>query len=646
MLAALSNFKCNFPNGLSGARRSVLRGHAGHLDEAFRLASRIIDRSDQLQRNSDAELRQAAQRLRHELSRGVDPAKRLTEAFALVRESARRVHGHAHYEVQLVTAILLFEGQIVEMQTGEGKTLAALPAAFLRASVGKGCHVVTANDYLARRDATYAAQVLGRLGMNVGSLDEQLPREQRPAVYQQEITYGTAREFGFDFLKDRLSESSTDGNSRSRASRLVVQRGHYFAIVDEADSVMIDDARTPLLIAAPREGWELTQHLAIRCQQVVGFLNPNLDFQINHQQRTATLTRRGCATTLRCLDGEFVRAWGPAEVYQALENALAASYLFQRDQHYIVANDQVAIVDESTGRVAEGRQWQDGLHQAIEAKEGVPITAGTSTLAKISVQTYFRQYQHLSGLTGTAAAVVDEFKTAYQLPVTIVPTRKPSVRRELPCRIFSTYLEKAIAVAESVRQRIAQGQSVLIGTPSVVASERISSVLTRFGIEHEVLNCIHHQRESELIAAAGGAGHVTVATNMAGRGTDIGLSSDVLAAGGLHIIATEFHASSRIDRQFIGRCARQGQPGSFQFLLSLEDELLVHSQPISEQAGPQHRAGELPIRWLKLFQRAQAEVERRHARQRLSLLESEHRREKLCRQIGLNPYLEMFPDGM
>ncbi len=564
----------------------------------------------------------------------------LPKAYAVVRESARRAHRQAHYEVQIIAGIGLFEGGIMEMQTGEGKTLAALLPAYLHSLVGKGCHVVTANDYLAQRDAQFAVAVFERLGISVGCVVESLPREKRRAEYDAAVTYGTAREFGFDFLKDRLvgrNESSVHRASDPR-ELMAVQRGHYFALVDEVDSVLIDDARTPLLIASPAAEDHFKQEMIRGCQQMALSLSRQGQFELNHNMRSSALTKRGCLNVLGLCPPEFVRAFGSNEIYRQVENSLCANYLFQADRHYVVDGGKVAIIDESTGRIADGRKWQSGLHQAIEAKAGVAITSGTQTMAKVTVQSYFRNYAHLAGLTGTARQVAREFKKVYGLSVTTIPTRKPSLRTGDVDRVFQRYEDKTNAIVIETMRRLIAGQAVLIGTPSVSAAQRVSQALSEYEIEHHVLNCLEHESESKIIEQAGQPGRVTVATNIAGRGTDIHVSESVLRCGGLHIIATAIHSSSRIDRQLIGRTARQGQPGTYQFMLSLEDELFSIVGKVPKTAA---RRRSKPVR---IFHQTQAKIERLQEKQRLNLLQQEKNRSKLCLQTGLDPCLDMLEE--
>ncbi len=605
----------------------------------WRLARRIANRSQQLASESDQVLAEIATALRWKARRGALPRRLLVESFAVVRESARRAHGQSHFLEQLVAGIALTQRQIVEMQTGEGKTLAALLPALLQALYGCGVHVVTANDYLARRDAEFAAAVFQRLGISVGCVHHGLDRSLRSAEYRADVTYGTAREFGFDFLRDRLTADAADENSPA------VQRGHYFALVDEADNVMIDDARTPLLIATSVEPDETSLALYQWCTRQARNLVEGTHFQIVQRQRIVKLTHLGCRHALRPAKTTEIKSLDIERIYRQLEKALAAEHLLRRDRDYVVRDGAVEIVDESTGRVSEGRKWQDGLHQAVESKEGVEITASNQTAARITVQNYFRRYRLLAGLTGTAHAAQREFQKVYKLGVTVIPPRLPGRRARCRPRVFPSLVSKYEAIADEIQWRLCGGQAILVGTPSVRASQQLSGVLSARQIDHAVLNCTRHDEEAEIIRRAGQPGAVTIATNMAGRGTDILVDPQVLAAGGLHVIATEMHSSCRIDRQLIGRTARQGQPGSYQFILSLQDELLASGDAVSNGATDGRRANrELSTAHLRLFHAAQRRVEKQHARQRIDLLKHEQQLLKTCRSIGLDPLLEAIDE--
>ena len=501
-----------------------------------------------------AEYRQAVQ----EGSKTLDGI--LPEVFALVREAAKRTLGMRHFDVQLIGGIVLHKGRIAEMKTGEGKTLVATLAVSLNALSGKGVHVVTVNDYLAQRDAAWMGKVYSFLGLTTGVIVHDLDDNKRRAAYAADITYGTNNEFGFDYLRDNMKFYATD----------LVQRGHNFAIVDEVDSILIDEARTPLIISgASDEDVDLYQAMdAVVCQ-----LDPD-DYSVDEKAKTATLTEKGVAhcEELTHLDNLFDPRNMLAQHH--ILQSLKAHCNFKRDVDYIVQNDEVVIVDEFTGRIMPGRRYSDGLHQALEAKEHVRIQAENQTLASITFQNYFRMYDKLAGMTGTADTEAVEFHEIYNLEVMTIPTNRPMIRKDYPDLIYQTRREKFDAIVETIRELYQTGQPVLVGTISIETSEMLSARLKKIGIPHSVLNAKHHAQEAEIIAKAGEKGHVTIATNMAGRGTDIVLGEGVRELGGLHILGTERHESRRIDNQLRGRAGRQGDPGSSRFYLSLEDNLM------------------------------------------------------------------------
>ena len=486
----------------------------------------------------------------------------LPEVFALVREASSRVMGMRHYDVQLVGGMVLHAGKIAEMKTGEGKTLVATLPVVLNALSGKGVHVVTVNDYLARRDAEWMGRLYNFLGLSVGVIVQGLTDEERKAAYACDITYGTNNEFGFDYLRD---------NMKFYAEQLV-QRGHNFAIVDEVDSILIDEARTPLIISgASDESTELYQAM----DAVVRQLKAEEDYPIDEKSKTAMLTAAGVAKCEKILGIENL--FDPASIaYQHhILQSLKAHHCFKRDVDYIVSDEgKVVIVDEFTGRLMPGRRFSDGLHQALEAKEGVKVEAENQTLASITFQNYFRMYDKLAGMTGTAQTEAVEFDQIYHLETITIPTNKPMIRKDLPDLIFRTQKEKYHAIIESIKELYKTGQPVLVGTISIETSELLSAMLKKEGVPHSVLNAKHHAEEAAIVAQAGQKGHVTIATNMAGRGTDIVLGEGVKELGGLHILGTERHESRRIDNQLRGRAGRQGDPGSSRFYLSLEDNLM------------------------------------------------------------------------
>ena len=484
----------------------------------------------------------------------------LPEVFALVREASRRVLGMRHYDVQLVGGVALHKGKIAEMKTGEGKTLVATLAVVLNALSGKGVHVVTVNDYLARRDAEWMGKIYSFLGLTTGVIVHGLEDEERKAAYNADITYGTNNEFGFDYLRD---------NMKFYAGQLV-QRGHNFAIVDEVDSILIDEARTPLIISGASEesvGFYRT------VDDIVRQLGPE-HYTLDEKAKTAMLTDEGVARCEELLGVDNL--FDPANItaqHHVLQS-LKAHLAFKRDVDYIVQDDQVVIVDEFTGRLMAGRRYSDGLHQALEAKEHVTIAAENQTLASITFQNYFRLYDKLSGMTGTADTEAVEFQQIYNLEVISIPPNKPMIRKDLPDLIYRSRKEKFDAIAEAIAELYERQQPVLVGTISIETSEMLSKRLTRLGIPHNVLNAKQHAKEAEIVAQAGQKGKVTIATNMAGRGTDIVLGEGVVDLGGLHILGTERHESRRIDNQLRGRSGRQGDPGSSRFYLSLEDDLM------------------------------------------------------------------------
>ena len=623
------------------------------------LTKRILAGSENLRPLDDRDLQKRARELRWRANSGVRLGKLMPEAYAMVREASRRARDQVHYPVQILGGIALFQGHIAEMQTGEGKTLTAVLPAFLHALTGLGCHVITANDYLAVRDAEFTAPIFERLGMSVGCIDARTKPDDRRRAYARDVTYATAKEMGFDFLRDRLK---TKGHStvetcrqfhRSNPSNedALVQRGNHFALVDEADSILIDDARTPLLIALGEPNDAASAALFRWCTRTSRLLQPSIDFQYEPGRRAAWLSEAGCRHVLSLPKPASIDSVDTERIYKQVERALTAQFGFARNRDYVVdggkgrSHAKVSIVDESTGRVMDGRKWQDGLHQAIESKENIPLTEATRPAAQMTVQSFFNQYTHLAGLTGTAVQSAGEFRRIYQRKVTPIPTNRPGIRKGHPPRIFTTRTAKWNAIAKEIIHLLASGRAILAGTPSVESSEQLHSVLDERGIAHQVLNCRLHGQEAEIVRRAGQAGKVTVATNMAGRGTDINIDTQVRQTGGLHIIATELHSSMRIDRQLIGRCARQGEPGSYQFFLSLEDELLRALKPdlrakALRRARP-NESGELSHNWLPFFIKTQRLMEKLHKKQRRDLLKHEAQRNRAYDKMGLDPHLEM-----
>ena len=511
---------------------------------------------------SDARLCAKTQEFRLRLTKGETLDDLLPEAFAVVREASRRVLGLRHFDVQLIGGCILHRGNIAEMRTGEGKTLVATLPAYLNALEGKGVHVVTVNDYLARRDSEDMGRVYRFLGMSVGLIVHDMDFPARKAAYAADITYGTNNEFGFDYLRDNMVVSLDQ----------MVQRPLHYAIVDEVDSILIDEARTPLIISGPGE--KSTDLYNIMADVVKNFKEKE-DYTVDEKLKTVAPTEAGIAKAEKLLGVKNM--YDPengTDLSHQLMEALKAKALMIRDRDYVVKDGEVIIVDEFTGRLMYGRRYSEGLHQAIEAKEHVKVERESQTLATITFQNYFRMYDKLSGMTGTAKTEEQEFQKIYGLSVYVVPTNKPNIRIDYPDVIYKTKKAKYRAVVKAIEELHSVGRPVLVGTTSIAQSEELSAMLKKKGIQHNVLNAKYHEKEAEIVADAGQIGAVTIATNMAGRGTDITLGEGVAELGGLHIIGTERHESRRIDNQLRGRCARQGDPGSTRFYLSLEDDLM------------------------------------------------------------------------
>ncbi|MDY6850837.1 MAG: preprotein translocase subunit SecA, partial [Thermodesulfobacteriota bacterium] len=532
--------------------------------ELSRLAP-IVDQvrsfEPEIRRLSDEALRAKTGRFKEMLDQGASLDDLLPEAFAVAREAGVRTLGQRHFDVQVLGGIGLHEGKIAEMKTGEGKTLAATLPVYLNALTGRGVHVVTVNDYLARRDAEWMSAIYNFLGLSVGVILHGLDEDQRREAYHADVTYGTNNEFGFDYLRDNMKFALSD----------YVQREFHFAIVDEVDSILIDEARTPLIISGPAE--ESTE-LYYRLNRVIPKLKPEDHYTIDEKSRAAILTEEGVVQAEKVLHMDNLYDPKNMEVLHHLNQALKAHTLFKKDVDYIVKHGQVTIVDEFTGRLMPGRRYSDGLHQALEAKEDVKIENESQTLASVTFQNFFRMYDKLAGMTGTADTEAPEFAKIYKLEVLVVPTHKEMIRTDYPDAVYRTEREKFNAVVEEIEALHELGRPVLVGTISIEKSERVSKKLKRKGIPHHVLNAKHHEQEAQIVSEAGQRGAVTISTNMAGRGTDIVLGEGVAELGGLHILGTERHESRRIDNQLRGRSGRQGDQGSSRFFLSLEDDLL------------------------------------------------------------------------
>ena len=515
----------------------------------------------EVERLPDAALRAKTGEFRERLAGGEELDDILPEAFAVVREASRRTLGMRPFDVQVMGGIALHEGKIAEMKTGEGKTLAATMPVYLNALSGKGVHIVTVNDYLARRDAGWMGEIYEFLGLKVGLIQDSMGFAERKEAYGSHLTYGTNAQFGFDYLRDNIATSTEQ----------LVQRELNFAIVDEVDSILIDEARTPLIISGMPES---AADVYYRFAAIVPRLREGEDYEVDEKKRQVAPTESGVEKVEKALGVENLYDDVNTNLVNHLNQALRAHALFHKDVEYIVRDAQVFIVDEFTGRVLEGRRYSEGLHQAIEAKERVEIREENQTVATITIQNFFRQYVKLSGMTGTAATEADEFMHIYKMEVVSIPTHKEMIRDDKDDLVYKTKKAKYGAVVEDIVERHNEGQPVLVGTVSVEVSEHLARLLKQKGIKHNVLNAKHHEREAEIIAEAGEKGAVTIATNMAGRGTDIKLGEGVPEVGGLYVLGTERHESRRIDNQLRGRSGRQGDPGESRFYLSFEDDLL------------------------------------------------------------------------
>jgi preprotein translocase subunit SecA len=631
-------------------------GEGRQLRQLQALVQQVNAREDEVAALDDEGLRARTAELRARVADGETVDDLLPDAFATVREAAQRVLGQRPYDVQVLGGAALHLGNIAEMRTGEGKTLTSTMPVYLNALAGKGVHVVTVNPYLASRDAEWMGRVYRFLGLEVGLVYSQQPKADKRAAYAADVTYGTNNEFGFDFLRDHMVLTKPDK----------VQRGHHFAIVDEVDSILIDEARTPLIISGPAD--QATEWYTVFAKRVVPRLEVDVHYEVDEAKRTVAVTEEGVTRVEQLLGVENLYESVNTPLVHHLQNAIRAKELYRRDDEYIVDNGEVHIVDEFTGRILHGRRYSEGLHQAIEAKEGVRIKEENQTLATITLQNYFRQYDKLCGMTGTAKTEESEFAHIYDIGVVQVPTHRPAVREDRADLIYKTEQAKLDAIVEDVVERHGRGQPMLIGTVSVEKSERLSGLLTRRGIDHEVLNAKNHFREAEIVAQAGRIGAVTVATNMAGRGVDIMLGGNpealadadarrqvdpnedpegfqgrylealertkaetraegdkVRELGGLYVLGTERHESRRIDNQLRGRSGRQGDPGESRFYLSLEDDLmrLFNATAVESIMNRLKLPEDLPIEAKmvsKAVQRAQGQVEARNFEIRKNVL--------------------------
>ncbi len=646
------------PSGLKrSVERFLFKTPKGYLARWSYELDRINALEPQTQKLSDQELRKQSLSLRYRARSGEPLERLLPEAFALVREASVRTTGMRHFDVQILGGIAMFHNSIVEMQTGEGKTLTATAPMYLRALSGKGAMLATVNDYLAARDAELMGPIYKALGMKTGVIQTQQQSDQRREAYHCDITYGTAKEFGFDFLRDRLllrriREGQTDllgamlESQKTKNEQPTQREDPYFCLVDEADSILIDEASTPLIISAlPTE--EQKQEVAAykwAADHVYEFIEDE-DYEYDHEKRSIELTRKGRLKARMLPKPPEMDTTGLFHVYEFVKRAIRVDRDYHLDQQYVVKDGEIVIVDEFTGRLGEGRKWRDGIHQAVEAKEGVKVTVATGQAARVTVQDFFLRFEHLAGMTGTAWASRTELRRIYKCHVIPVPTNRPPQRVKLPTLVYPTERAKWNAIVSEIQELHAMGRPVLIGTRTIDKSEILSRLLTDAGIEHQVLNANHIEAEAAIVADAGHWGKVTVSTNMAGRGTDIKLPEEVLDIGGLQVICTELHESARIDRQLIGRCGRQGDPGTFRQYLSLEDE-------INEKAYGPKKAKKFAARGENVsddtlfngligrFYRAQHKVEKKSYRSRKTMLYYEKERKKIQKGMGQDPYLD------
>ena len=620
-----------------------------YVKKAKPLVDRVNALESQWQALADHEFPARVAAWRQEVEQGRDLSEIMPDVFACVRDAGRRVLNMRHFDVQMIGGMVLHEGKIAEMKTGEGKTLVATLPVVLNALSGKGAHVVTVNDYLARRDAEWMGAIYNFLGLSVGVIVHGLNSEERRAAYGADITYGTNNEFGFDYLRDNMAFSLSQ----------LVQRGHNFAIVDEVDSILIDEARTPLIISGPSEQ-STGQYVIVN--DLVPRLERDRDFTIDEKARSVSLTEEGVARVEDLL--KIDNLFDPANItlqHHTLQ-ALKAHNLFQRDVDYIVSEGEVVIVDEFTGRLMPGRRYSDGLHQALEAKERVAVKAENQTLASITFQNYFRMYDKLAGMTGTADTEAVEFRQIYGLDVMVIPTHRDMVRLDQPDMILRTQKEKFQAIAEEIKRLHEKGQPVLVGTVSIEKSELVSALLKKLRVPHNVLNAKNHEQEAQIVAEAGHKGKVTIATNMAGRGTDIKLGEGVVDIGGLYILGTERHESRRIDNQLRGRSGRQGDPGESRFYLALDDDLmrLFGSERISglmERLGMKEGEAIENSFVSKAIENAQKRVEAHNFEIRKTLLEYDDvmnqqreviysQRRQIMTDNDLTPMIDAFVDDL
>ena len=608
----------------------------------FSLIQRIRQKAKPLADVSAEKLRESGLSLKYRASVGETIEKLIPEAFPLVIEAIRRSLDMVPYDVQIFAAMQIAQGRIAEMKTGEGKTLTATMPAYLHALAGRGSHVVTVNDYLAKRDHELMEPVFRTLGLSSGVVTSETSPPERSRSYRKDITYGTAKEFGFDFLRDRLS--MTGGKSRSQ----LLHRQLHYVLVDEVDSVLIDEARTPLIIGiTDSEEQKITEFCFRWAAQYSEQFVEDEDFDYHHKKKKVELKPAGIQRMRALPQNEGTRRVPIRKLYEYIENAIKVRRDFQLDQHYTIREGKVAIIDEFTGRIAEGRQWQKGIHQSVEAKEKLEVTPNVGSGATVTMQTFFRLYDNFGGMSGTVDTSSREFKKVYKKKTVVIPTHRPVIRKQLRSKVFANADAKFDAVVEEITAMTEASRAVLVGTRSVEKSEALSRLLTDRGIKHEVLNANQLEREAEIIKASGGVGKVTVATNMAGRGTDFILDDKVKKAGGLHVILTEVHESQRIDWQLIGRGSRQGQPGSFRIFVSMDDHVLLQGlgpvkadRLIKKFASISARGTSNP-RIFRLFELAQKKLERKHLVDRMVLLKQDKERQERHIEMGQDPYCDV-----
>ncbi|MGB5718228.1 MAG: preprotein translocase subunit SecA [Gammaproteobacteria bacterium] len=615
-------------HGLSGLLRRYSRNH---LKQARQFCAQVNMASERLRNQGAQTLSARARELRRTLAREGLSEPLAVECFALVREAAGETLGKWHYDSQIIGGWVLLNGMLAEMETGEGKTLMSTLPACTAALAGIPVHVITANDYLVERDAALMSPVFKLLGLSVGTiLDREKDTGQRQAAYACDITYCTSKQVTFDYLRDRVAMGHRRGrmdlqlrrlSGRQQDNQQLLLRGLCYAIVDEADSILIDDAGTPLILSREVES-SLQPETCQQALQLAAQLDPMQHFQLNERYRDIRLTSAGKAQ-LELLVAPLEHPWDVEAQREFLINqALRAQHCYRRDHDYVVRDGKVQIIDANTGRALPDHSWEQGLHQIIESKEDCELTGTRETIARMSYQRFFRRYLHLSGMTGTASEVADELWSVYGLEVVRIPTHAPVQRQAGADRVFVTAAEKWQAVVERVKELYESGRPVLLGTGSVADSEHVSQLLEENGLPHQTLNARQDKREAEVIARAGKPGAITVATNMAGRGTDISLAPGVVERGGLHVLAAVRNEARRVDRQLFGRCARQGDPGSYESMLSLEDDLLKKYLPRTLTVVMQRSARwRMPLSWNPVIRLTQLMVERHHARQRRNLVQ-------------------------